>query len=84
MALRELVVTSSLSDIALIKSLLEAEDIFYLAHGENFHLVRPLVEPVRFLVPEEDLDRAKPLIESVRLNYGAIANLDRNPQDEEN
>jgi hypothetical protein len=84
MALRELVATASLSDIALIKSLLDAEGIFYLAQGENFNLVRPLVEPVRFLVPEEDLERARPLVESVRLTYGAFAaDLNRKQPDAE-
>ncbi|MFC2106403.1 DUF2007 domain-containing protein, partial [Candidatus Bipolaricaulota bacterium] len=65
MELKELVATSNLADIALIKSLLDSEGIPYLAQGEHFNLVRPLVEPVRFLVAEEDLDRAKPLIESI-------------------
>ena len=69
MKLREFVTTSNLGDIALIKSLLDAEGIPFLAHGEHFHSVRPLIEPVRFLVPEDDLDRAKPLIESIHLLF---------------
>jgi len=74
MKLKELVSTFNLADIAVIKSLLDAEGIAYLAQGEQFHLVRPLVEPVRFLVAEGDLDRALPLIESIRLSYGSFAN----------
>ncbi|MFC2078893.1 putative signal transducing protein [Candidatus Bipolaricaulota bacterium] len=73
MGLKELVVTSNLGDIALIKSLLDSEGITYLAQGEQFHLARPLVEPVRFLVAEGDLDRAKPLIESIQLSCGSFA-----------
>jgi len=73
MELKELVATSNLADIALIKSLLDSEGIPYLAQGEHFNLVRPLVEPVRFLVAEEDLDRAKPLIESIHLSFGPFA-----------
>ena len=73
MKLKELVSTFNLADIAVIKSLLDAEGIPYLAQGEQFHLVRPLVEPVRFLVAESDLDRAKPLIDSIRLSYGSFA-----------
>jgi len=73
MELKELVVTSNLADIALIKSLLDSESIPYLAHGENFHLVRLLIEPVRFLVAESDLDRARPLIDSLRLSFGSFA-----------
>ena len=73
MKLRELVSTSSMADIAIIKSILEAESIPYIAQGEQFHAVRPLIEPVRFLVNEEDLDRARPLIESLQLSYGPFA-----------
>jgi hypothetical protein len=73
MEMKELVVTYNLADIALIKSLLDSEGIPYLAHGENFHSIRPLVEPVRFLVAEGDLNRARPLIESLRLSFGPFA-----------
>jgi hypothetical protein len=82
MALKELVETFNPVDVALIKSLLDSEGIPYLAHGENFNLVRPLVEPVRFLVPEEDLDRARPLIESIHLAYGGIGGVRDESQDE--
>ncbi len=75
MQLVDLVSTSNLADIALIKSLLDSEGIPYLAQGEHFHSVRPLIEPVRFLVAEEDLDRARPLIESIRLSFVSFANL---------
>jgi SAM-dependent methyltransferase len=73
MALKELVSTSNMADIALIKSLLDSEGIPYLAQGEGFHAVRPLIEPVRFLVAEEDLERARPLIEDIHLSFGAFA-----------
>ena len=73
MKLVELVSTSNLADIAFIKSLLDGEHIPYLAQGENFHLVRPLIEPVRFLVAEGDLERARPLIESSHLSFGSFA-----------
>lgn len=73
MKLRELVATFSLGDIALIKSLLDAEGIPFLAHGENFHLMRPWVEPVRFLVPEGDIERARPLIESIHLLFCSLS-----------
>ena len=75
MKLVELVSTSNMADIAFIKSLLDSESIPYLAQGENFHLVRPLIEPVRFLVAESDLDRAKPLIESSHLTFSSFADL---------
>lgn len=73
MKLKKLVSTSNLADIAFIKSLLDSESIPYLAQGENFHSVRPLIEPVHFLVAEGDLDRAKPLIENSHLTFGSFA-----------
>jgi len=76
MSLKELVSTSNIADIALIKSLLDAEGIPYIAQGENFHAVRPLIEPVRFLIPEEDVDRARPLIDSLRLSIVPLAGID--------
>ncbi len=73
MGLKELVATSNIAEIALIKSLLDSEGISYLAQGEHFHAVRPIIEPVRFLVPQQDLERAKPLIEALDLTYGSFA-----------
>ncbi len=83
MSMKELVATSNMADIALIKSLLDSEGILYLAQGEQFHLVRPLIEPVRFLVDEADYDRALPLIESLHLSYGPFADLDKDSPAEE-
>jgi hypothetical protein len=84
MKLVELVSTSNMADIAFIKSLLDSESIPYLAQSESFHSIRPLIEPVRFLVAEGDLDRAKPLIEGSRLTLGPFADLDgEDSQDED-
>lgn len=73
MALRELVATSNPAEIALIKSLLDGEGIPYLAQGENFHAVRMLAEPVRFLVPEQHLEDARPLVAELSLSFGSFA-----------
>jgi len=75
MKLKKLVSTSNFADIAFIKSLLDSEGIPYIAQGEGFHSVRPLIEPVHFLVTEGDLDRAKPLIENSHLTFGPFADL---------
>ena len=73
MDLKELVVTSNIAEIALIKSLLDSEGISYLAQGEHFHAAHPIIEPVRFLVPQQDLERARPLLEALDLRYGSFA-----------
>ena len=46
--------------IPLIKSILEAEEIPYLAQGENFNLARNI--PVRFLVPKKYLVQARDVL----------------------
>ena len=73
MELRVLVTTFNQGDIALIKSLLESEDIDFLAHGEHFNLIRPWIQPVRFMVAEDKLDRAKALIDSLNLTRSPIS-----------
>jgi len=68
-----LIETSNPADVALIKSLLDSEGILYFVHGEAFSAVRPLVEPVRFLVAGDRLDEAKDLIAGLRLAYGPMS-----------
>jgi hypothetical protein len=59
----EVLSTSDRGQIAVIKSLLEAEDIPYLAQGEQFNSIQAPV-PVRFLVPKEDTARARAVLEN--------------------
>ena len=66
---------ASPADIALIKSLLDSEGILYFVQGEAFSAVRPLVEPVRFMVAADRLQEAKGLIGGLRLAYGPMAPL---------
>lgn len=47
--------------IALVKSVLEAEEIPYLAHGEHFSRMHATI-PVRFLVAKEDVEEARELL----------------------
>jgi hypothetical protein len=56
----EVLSTADAGQIAIIKSILEAEDIPYLAQGENFALARNIA--VRFLVPSDYLDDAKAVL----------------------
>jgi hypothetical protein len=67
-----LIETSNPADIALIKSLLDTEDILYFAQGEAFSTVRLLGEPVRFMVAEDRLEETEGLIEGLRLSHGPI------------
>jgi hypothetical protein len=56
----EVLGTADPGEIALIKSILEAEEIPYLAQGENFNYARNI--PVRFLVPRDYLEDAKEIL----------------------
>lgn len=58
-----LIETANPTEIALIKSLLDAEDILYFVQGDAFSAVRLMAEPVRFLVAEDRLREAEALLE---------------------
>ena len=50
--------------IALVKSVLEAEKIPYLAHGEHFSRMHATI-PVKFLVSKEDVELAREVLKAV-------------------
>ena len=56
----EVLTMADAGQIPLIKSILEAEEIPYLAQGENFNLARNI--PVRFLVPKDYLEIAREVL----------------------
>ena len=56
----EVLTMADAGQIPLIKSILEAEEIPYLAQGENFNLGRNIA--VRFLVPRECLEAAREVL----------------------
>lgn len=59
----DLVEVLSMADagqVPLIKSILEGEEIPYLAQGENFSLGRNMA--IRFLVPRDYLDEAREVL----------------------
>ena len=78
-----LIETFNPADIALIKSLLDAEDILYFVHGEAFSTIRPMVEPVRFMVAKDRLEEAEELIGGLHLSYGPIASTTKRDPSEE-
>jgi hypothetical protein len=68
----EIMATYNPADVALIKSLLDAEGIIYFFHGENFMHVRPLVEPARLMVDKEQAEDAKDLLKDLNLSILGI------------
>jgi hypothetical protein len=63
--------TDSITDIILIKSVLDAEDVRYFIQGENMNIIRP-VDPASLMVAEEDAKKAVELLKPLKLNYSRI------------
>jgi hypothetical protein len=56
----EVLTMADAGQIPLIKSILEGEEIPYIAQGENFNLGRNIA--VRFLVPKDYLEMAREIL----------------------
>jgi len=72
MAFAELLATSDQGDIAVVKSLLEAERIPCFVQGEHFSILRPFVGAARIMVPEERLAEAEDLIRDLNLSISPL------------
>lgn len=69
--------TSNFGDIALIKSLLDAEGIAYFVDGENFNTISPWIQPVRFLVREDSVEKAREVLSNFDVHaIGPSMNVD--------
>jgi len=62
--LAEVLSTADPGLIALVKSILDAEEIPYLAHGEHFSGMHATI-PVRFLVSHEDVATVRELLKDL-------------------
>ena len=60
---KELLTTNNQGEIALFKSILEAEEIPFLVQGDHFSRVQAHGIAVRFLVPGDFLEPAKKLFD---------------------
>jgi uncharacterized protein YbaR (Trm112 family) len=69
----ELLSSLNQGDIALIKSMLDDAKIFYYVVGENFLAIRPLLEPARFFVNEQQLKEAADLLKDFKLNIWGVS-----------
>jgi hypothetical protein len=68
----EIMGTYNPADVALIKSILDAEKITYYFNAEHFMNVRPLAEPVRLMVKADDAQKARELLRSLNLAVTGI------------
>ncbi len=68
----EVMGTYNPADVALIKSILDAEDITYYFNAEHFMYVRPLAEPARLMVKTDEAERAKEILRDLDLAITGI------------
>jgi len=69
-------------DIAMIKSLLDEEEIRYFFQGEQFSYVRPLADPVRLMVAKEHAKAAREILKDLTISFGP-SSPDKDEEEEE-
>lgn len=67
---KEVLFTFNPFDIAIIKSILDAEGITYFFKGEHFNYVRPLGEPARLMIAIGQVQEAKEILKDLELSIG--------------
>ena len=70
---KEVLATYNPADVAFLKSLLESEGIQYFFKGEHFMYMRPLADPVRLMVREDQVEAALELLKDVNLSVTGIS-----------
>jgi hypothetical protein len=68
-----LISTFNAADLAIIKSVLDNEEIEYQVQGEFFNMAEPLVQPARVFVPADEKDRARKALEPLKLTYLGVS-----------
>jgi hypothetical protein len=69
----EILATYNPADVVFLKSLLESEGIQYFFKGEHFMYMRPLADPVRLMVRQDQVEEAVELIKDVNLSVSGIS-----------
>ncbi len=72
----EILATYNPADIALLKSILDSEEITYFFKGENFQHIRPWADPARLMIRKDQVAIVADLIKDLELSYMGI-NLDK-------
>ncbi len=63
----EILFTPSSGDMAVIKSLLDSEEIAYYFRRESFTSVHPLAQPARLMVRTDQAEEVKEILESLNV-----------------
>jgi hypothetical protein len=70
--------TFNVGDIAIIRAVLDDEEVKYFFEGECFNIVRPLVQPARLLVRRDQVEAAANALKGLKLVHFAFSNIGRN------
>ena len=73
----EILRTYNQGDIALLKSILNDNEIVYYFKGENFNTLRPLIEPTSLMVRYDQASEVKELLKDFFLFRSGIRDQDR-------
>ncbi len=68
--------TMNQGDIALVKSILEKSNITYYVFDEEFLSVRPLVQPARLYVADDQMEEARELVKELKLHLFGMSDGD--------
>ena len=81
----EVLTTFNPAEIALMKSLLDSEDIPYFFHGENFGQMTALAVPAKLMVRKDHVEEARELLKDLKLSLLSEGNgLDGYDESEDN
>ena len=81
----EVLTTFNPAEIALMKSLLDSEDIPYFFHGENFGQMTALAVPAKLMVRKDHVEAARELLKDLKLSLRSESNgIDAHDESEDN
>ncbi len=69
----EVMSTYNIGDLAVIKSVLDGEQVVYYLHNENFHALNPWIQPVKIFVREDHVETARELLQGLDLHAMAVS-----------
>jgi hypothetical protein len=69
----EVLQTYNQGDIAVIRSLLDNEDIQYFFRGEIFNLVDPLIQPAKLHVRKDQSKRVRELLAGLNVTFLGVS-----------
>ncbi len=69
----EIMSSYNVGDLAVIKSVLEGNQIAFYLHNENFHALNPWIQPVKIFVREDHMETARELLLGLDLQATAVS-----------